>query len=178
MNEVRTMLRLIEPCKEYLASYIEAFDEYEDYPRRSGNPYHNPHTHDILAHFDNMKHARNLPTGYVGSTTYWLVDDEAQRFLGQIDIRHSLTDSLLRYGGNIGYAVRLGEWNKGYGTLMLSMALPHAKEIGITRCLITCDDDNPGSARVMEKNGFVLGDKIPNTIDGHAIITRRYWKEL
>ena len=61
---------------------------------------------------------------------------------------------------------------------MLSLALPHAKEIGITRCLITCDNDNPGSARVMEKNGFTLGDKVPNVIDGRAIITRRYWKEL
>jgi len=31
---------------------------------------------------------------------------------------------------------------------------------------------------VMEKNGFVLGDKVDNVIEGHAIITRRYWKEL
>ena len=67
---------------------------------------------------------------------------------------------------------------EGYGTLMLSQALPYAKALGIARCLITCDDDNPGSARVMEKNGFTLGDKVPNVIDGQAIITRRYWKEL
>ena len=172
------MLRLIEPCEAYLASYTEAFDEYEGYPRPAGNPFSNPHSRDILAHFDNMKHARNLPAGYVGATTFWLVDDKTQRFLGQIDIRHSLTDSLLRYGGHIGYAIRLGEWNKGYGTLMLSLALPYAKEIGIVRCLITCDDDNPGSARVMEKNGFVLEDKMGNVIDGRAIITRRYWKNL
>ena len=172
------MLRLIEPCKAYLASYIEAYDEYRTYPRRSGNPFRNAYVQDILAYFDNMRSARNLPAGYVGSTTYWLVDDEQKRFLGQIDIRHELTESLLRYGGHIGYAVRLGEWNKGYGTLMLSLVLPLAKAIGIERCLITCDDDNPSSARVMEKNGFVLGDKIPNTIDGQAIITRRYWKTL
>ena len=172
------MLRLIEPCETYLTSYAEAFDEYEGYPRAAGNPLSNPRSRDILAHFDNMKHARNLPAGYVGASSFWLVDDEAQRFLGQIDIRHSLTDSLLRYGGHIGYAVRLNEWNKGYGTQMLSLALPHAKELGIERCLITCDDDNPGSARVMEKNGFVLGDKISNVIDGRAIITRRYWKNL
>ena len=30
----------------------------------------------------------------------------------------------------------------------------------------------------MEKNGFVLQDKIANMIDGNAIITRRYVKEL
>jgi len=172
------MLRLIEPCEAYLPSYTEAFDEYRAYPRRSGNPYRNPHVQDVLAYFSNMKNALNLPAGYVGSTTFWLVDDEQQRFLGQIDVRHALTDRLLRYGGHIGYAVRLGEWNKGYGTLMLSLVLPYAKELGTTRCLITCDDDNPGSARVMEKNGFTLGDKIDNVIDGTAIITRRYWKNL
>ena len=172
------MIRLIEPCQDYLASYTGAFDEYESYPRRAGNPFSNPRNGDLLAHLDDMRHARNLPEGWVGATTYWLVDDETLRFLGQIDIRHSLTDSLLRYGGHIGYAVRLGEWNKGYGTLMLSRALPHAQALGVTRCLITCDDDNLGSARVMEKNGFVLGDKVPNVIDGHAIVTRRYWKDL
>jgi len=172
------MLRLIQPCKAYLASYTEAYDEYRTFPRRSGNPFRNAHVQDVLAYFDNMRSARNLPAGYVASTTCWLVDDETQRFLGQIDIRHELTDRLLLYGGHIGYAVRLGEWNKGYGTLMLSLALPYAKELGITRCLITCDDDNSGSARVMEKNGFVLGDKISNTIDSQAILTRRYWKNL
>ena len=136
------MLRLIIPREAYLASYAEAFGEYEGYPRRAGNPFSNPRNGDLLVHLDDMRHARNLPEGWVG------------------------------------YAVRLGEWNKGYGTLMLAFALPYAKELGITRCLITCDDDNPGSARVMEKNGFVLGDRIPNTIDGQEIITRRYWKTL
>lgn len=172
------MIRLIEPCRPYLASYTEAYDEYCHYPRRAGNPFRDPRSGDLLAHFDDMRHARNLPAGWVGATTLWLVDDERQRFLGQIDIRHQLTDSLLRYGGHIGYAIRLGEWNRGYGTLMLSLALPHAQSLGIGRCLITCDDDNPGSARVMEKNGFVLGDRVDNVVDGQAIITRRYWKTL
>ena len=172
------MLRLIEPCEAYLASFTEAFDEYARFPRRSGNPYTDPRSCNLLARFERYRNAIDLPEGYVGATSRWLVDDEQQRFLGQIDIRHKLTDRLLRYGGHIGYAVRLGEWNKGYGTLMLSQALPLAKEIGITRCLITCDDDNPASARVMEKNGFLLADKVDNIIDGQAIITRRYWKNL
>ena len=172
------MLHLIEPCGAYLPSYIDAFDEYEGYPRRAGNPLSDPRSGDLLARLEDRRHARNLPAGYVGATTFWLVDDEAQRFLGQIDIRHRLTPSLERYGGHIGYAIRLGEWGKGYGTQMLALALPHAKALGIARCLITCDDDNPGSARVMEKNGFTLADKVPNVIGGEAIVTRRYWKDL
>ena len=172
------MLRLIEPCEAYLASYTEAYDEFEGYPRPAGNPYNDPRKVDLLAKYAQFRQARDLPQGYVGSTAYWLVDDEQQRFLGELSIRHALTDRLLRYGGHIGYAVRPSEWGKGRGTLMLSLALPHAKALGVTRCLITCDDDNIASARVMEKNGFVLGDKVDNVIDGRAIITRRYWKEL
>ncbi|MBQ2952293.1 MAG: GNAT family N-acetyltransferase [Clostridia bacterium] len=172
------MIRLIEPCETFLASYTEAYDEYSAFPRRAGNPLSDPYRGNLLQRIEDFRHARNLPAGYVGATTFWLVDDAQQRFLGQIDIRHQLTDSLLCYGGHIGYAIRLGEWGKGYGTQMLTLALPHAKALGITRCLITCDDDNPGSARVMEKNGFVLGDKVDNVIDGHPIVTRRYWKTL
>ena len=172
------MLRLIEPCEAYLASYTAAYDEYTTFPRRAGNPLTDPYTTDLLAKYERYRHGRDLPSNRVGASYYWLVDEEGQRFLGEICIRHRLNDVLLQYGGHIGYAVRLGEWNKGYGTLMLQMALPHAKALGIERCLITCDDDNPGSARVMEKNGFILGDKVDNIIDGQAIVTRRYWKNL
>lgn len=172
------MILLIEPCEGYLPSYTEAFDEYCAFPRRAGNPFADPRSCALLQRFDDFRNELNLPEGWVGSTTFWLVDEERQRFLGQIDIRHRLTPALERYGGHIGYAIRLGEWGKGYGTQMLALALPHAKALEIRRCLITCDDDNPASARVMEKNGFSLADKVPNVIGGEAILTRRYWKDL
>ena len=61
---------------------------------------------------------------------------------------------------------------------MLELSLMEAKKIGLSKILITCDDDNVGSARVMEKNGFVLGDKIENNFDGTPFVTRRYWKTI
>lgn len=65
------------------------------------------------------------------------------------------------------------------GTALLSGALRYAKdELGLRRILVTCDDDNIGSARVIEKNGGVLQDKIQNEIDGVRRITRRYWIDL
>ena len=67
-------------------------------------------------------------------------------------------------------------WNKGYGTLMLKEALRYSNEVlGLNKVLITCNDDNIGSARVIEKNGGVLLDKIINHIDGVDRLTRRYW---
>ena len=61
---------------------------------------------------------------------------------------------------------------------MLKLALEKAREMGISKVLITCDDDNLASAKVMEKNDMVLQDKVENIIDGQKIITRRYWKTL
>ena len=61
---------------------------------------------------------------------------------------------------------------------MLSLALEKAMDLGIAAVLITCDDDNYASAKVMENNGLALQDKVPNVVDGKAIITRRYTKKL
>lgn len=171
------MIALVEPCEKYLESYIEAYEEY----KRNGvttYAFDDARACDIFEKYDNYRHERNLKPGRVGSDYYWLVDEDRSYFIGEISIRHSLTDALKRYGGHIGYGVRFSEWRKGYGTLMLRLALERAKEMGITTVLITCNDDNYGSARVMENNGFVLQDKIPNVVNGKAITTRRYIKQI
>lgn len=171
------MVALVEPCEKYLQSYIDAYDEY----RANGvkdEAFLDARARNIFELYDNYRNERNLPPDRVGADYYWLVDEARGCFLGEISIRHRLTDSLKRYGGHIGYGVRFSEWNKGYGTLMLRLALEKAKLLGLSTVLITCDDDNPASAKVMENNGLVLQDKIPNLINGTAIITRRYTKTL
>ena len=171
------MIRLIEPNEKYLKSYIESYDEYND-NHVITYAFDDARSYDIFEKYDNYKNERNLQPNRVGADYFWLVDDEKGFFIGEISIRHNLTDSLLRYGGHIGYGIRYSEWNKGYGTLMLKLALDKAKNMGISKVLITCDDDNYTSAKIMEKNDMVLQDKVENLIDGQKIITRRYWKVL
>lgn len=171
------MVALVEPCEKYLSSYIDAYDEYKANGVQT-EAFLDARARDIFALYNNYRHERDLPPDRVGADYYWLVDEEHSYFIGEISIRHRLTDALKRYGGHIGYGVRFSEWNKGYGTLMLRLALEKAKLLGISTVLITCDDDNPASAKVMEHNGFVLQDKVPNLVDGAAIITRRYTKKL
>lgn len=171
------MIKLIEPNEQYMASYIEAYDEFVN-NGISSYGLTNARTNNVLEKFDDYKNERNLKEGRVGAHYYWLVDDERAYFIGEITIRHRLTEALLRHGGHIGYCVRMTEWGKGYGTQMLKLTLPEAKKIGLSDVLITCNDENIGSARVMEKNGFVLGDKVENCFDGVSFITRRYWKTL
>ena len=171
------MIKLIEPNEIYLQSYKEAYEEYVD-NNVSTYSFTDTSSCDIFAKFDRYKNEYDLPPGRVGEDKYWLVDDEKTYFIGEVSIRHRLNDALAKRGGHIGYGVRYSEWNRGYGTKMLSMALEKAKEMQISPVLITCNDDNLASARVMEKNDFVLGDKILVSIDGEERLTRRYWKSV
>lgn len=160
-----------------MASYIDAFNEYK-LNNITAYAFSDAMSYDIFVKYDDYRNERSLKPNRVGADYYWLVDDEKDYFIGEVVVRHSLTESLLRYGGHIGYGVRFSEWGRGYGTLMLKIALEKAKAMGITRVLVTCDDDNPASSGVIEKNGMLLQDKVENVIDGKTVITRRYWKSL
>ncbi|MCF6466626.1 MULTISPECIES: GNAT family N-acetyltransferase [Eubacteriales] len=169
-------MELIVPCKKYYSSYIDAIKEFSEY-KVDTYQFLDASKYDIFEKIENFKTGKNLPLNYVKATYLWLVEDD--EFIGEVSIRHELTDSLLCFGGNIGYGIRYSKWNKGYGTIMLSLALKHAKEVvGLNKVLITCNDNNLGSARVIEKNFGLLQDKIINVIDGVERITRRYWIEI
>ena len=170
-------LKLTVPCARYLTSYSEACREYAARQITSYS-FSDPTVCDPLEKFENYRLERNLPANRVGAHYWWLVDEKKNRFIGEISIRHRLNESLERYGGHIGYGVRFSEWNKGYGTLMLSLALEKAREMGLTDILITCNDENTASARVMEKNGFVLQDKIENHPGERTVLIRRYRRRL
>lgn len=103
--------------------------------------------------------------GYVPCTYLWIV--EGDTFLGSLAIRHVLNDFLFNEGGHIGYSVRPSARRKGHATKALAAALPMAGNLGISRVLITCDEDNAGSRATIEKNGGIYED----TRNGK----RRYW---
>lgn len=167
------MIRLVEPCEKYLKSYMEAYDEFMA-EGISAYGLTDARSCEIFEKFENYRLERNLRPDRVGCHYLWLVDDQRDYFIGEISIRHRLNDALRLIGGHVGYCVRRGEWGKGFATKMLSMALDTVKTLGIDRPLITCHDTNVASARVMEKNGFQLEDKVE--VKGEVI--RRYWKTL
>jgi len=127
----------------------------------------------IFEYFEDHRMGRNLPEGYVPDSTFWLVDGDT--YLGTGNIRHRLTPELEQFGGHIGYAIRPSYWNMGYGTLQLRLLLAEAAKLGLTHVLLTCDESNLASARVMEKCGGVWQDTIEQAIGGPPRRTRRYW---
>ena len=95
--------------------------------------------------------------GWVPCTTLWWVDRTT--YLGSIAIRHRLTPTLRDVGGHIGYDVRRSARRRGHATAMLAAALPAAHSLGIDPALVTCDDTNLWSRRVIEANGGVFEDQ-------------------
>ena len=116
----------------------------------------------------------NLPSNHVPST--FLFGFVGPRIVGRVSIRHSLSPVLERMGGHIGYVVVPEFRRRGYATAMLRLALRIAHDtLGIRRVLVTCDDDNVGSIKTIERNGGVL----ENVVEGRGLDKpkRRYWIE-
>lgn len=110
--------------------------------------------------------------GRVHADYWWLVEDG--EVLGAISLRHELNDFLLRAGGHIGYGVRPSARRRGLARWALAQVLDHARQLGLERVLVTCEDTNVASARTIESAGGVLED-VRETELGH---TRRYWVAL
>lgn len=114
-----------------------------------------------------------LEDGLVPCSYYWITDgagdqeDDDGEFVGYLALRHELNDWLLEEGGHIGYSVRPSRRREGHASRALALAVRRAAELGLDRVLLTCDEDNDGSRRTIERNGGVYED----TRKGK----RRYW---
>ncbi len=114
---------------------------------------------DVIYRWIDISRGIGLESGFVPQTVYWLYIDG--RPVGTAKLRRYLTDKLRSNGGHIGYCVRPSERGNGYGTILLGEMLRKAAEINIPRVLITCNEDNTASRRVVENNGGIL-DRIEN----------------
>jgi predicted acetyltransferase len=136
---------------------------------KEGMPF--SHYLEVLAE---QERGSNLPPNHVPST--FLFAFVATRIVGRVSIRHSLNAFLERVGGHIGYVVVPEFRRLGYATTMLRLSVQIAREkLGIGRILLTCDNDNIGSIRTIEKNGGIL----ENIVSGPDLDKpkHRYWIE-
>lgn len=127
-----------------------------------------------LAHLSLYTSSETVPAGHVPGIVWLAFLDE--RLVGIINLRYELSSYLANYGGHIGYSIRPSERKCGYGTQLLAAVLPLARQAGLDRVLVTCNDTNIGSQKIIEKNGDILEDK---RLDPHdQRLTRRYWIAL
>lgn len=113
----------------------------------------------------NMSKGVDLDSRYVPQTLYWLYVDDKPVGIGKI--RDYLNENLKKEGGHIGYSIRPSKRGNGYGNIMLKELIKKAKGKHIDRILVTCEDYNTPSRRIIENNKGSLQD-----INDHKC---RYW---
>ena len=157
-------LRLVAPRLDLLPQYAAALER-----RWSPNTMRDV-SQEQLAHY------RSDPAGFLASLTdpdgkvtladgtlvprlparlFWLDDGE---FCGAINLRYQPGTAELppHCSGHIGYAVVPWKQRRGYATQALRQVLPFARQVGLPHVVLTCDEANPASRRVIEANGGVL----------------------
>ncbi|MCC6624654.1 MAG: GNAT family N-acetyltransferase [Deltaproteobacteria bacterium] len=112
----------------------------------------------------------DVPGDLVGSASRDLV------LVGRIAIHHHLDDALRLSGGHIGYDTVPSWRGRGVATEMLRQALPIARALGLGEVLLTCDETNAASIRVIERNGGVLRET--RSLDPSRPSKRYYWITL
>ena len=115
----------------------------------------------------------NSDSSKVSASTFFMVDDN-DFIIGMVNIRHTLNDKLLFHGGNIGYSIRPTKRGNGYAKIALFLALKECFSLGLTRVLITAEDNNVPSYRTIEALGGVMENKVLD--DGKYF--RRYWIDV
>jgi predicted acetyltransferase len=174
------MLFLVRPTVRYKSSFLTAL---QDFHAESYFVYQDAYAiaNDFPAFVERLLSESTTPRpGLVPESHYWLIrhDETSDAFVARGTIRHTLNSMLVRLGGHIGYAVAPSERCNGYGTVILRLLLNEAKDQGIDPVLITCDDDNIGSRKIIEKNGGIFENAVPYNRNGSTVLKRRYWIDV
>ncbi|MDR3238470.1 MAG: GNAT family N-acetyltransferase [Clostridiales bacterium] len=174
------MIRLIQPCLEYWTDYLKAADEFQRIETTGFILPRNMQRQDpreTLRRLQEMEQSRPLPPGLTPTSYYWLLN--GSDFIGVGCLRHGLTDGLEKRGGHIGCAIRPALRNKGWGVKFLSLLLREAGRHGIKYALLTCDESDAASLKVMRKSGGRFCDTMDKTkryfID--TKIAAPHWRE-
>lgn len=168
---MKKRLRLLRPSARHKTQYLKGLREFAIEEGKSQRKINKlvEGFEDYVRILRNYEKGSNLPKGHVTSSTYWLFD--GPQYIGETTIRHRLTPGLQKEGGHIGYGIRPSMRRRGYGKAILRLALLKGKTLEMKRFLITCDDNNIASRKVIEANGGKFIGRVHNR--GKSV--RRYW---
>ena len=144
------------PSVQFKDSYIQNLKEFQwEYPERGISWRWLEDFDQYLAYCKSERERTEIVGDLVPQTTYWIILDN-EIAVGKFTIRYQLTEKLKWLGGHFGYEVRKSYRKKGIAKEAMRLGLEIFKESGIKTGIVTCDDDNLGSIRVLEGNGGVL----------------------
>ncbi len=157
---------LTEPMfAEFSATYRR---HYEDrHQIKEGQPFR-----EYIAALNRLEDPDGLPPGKVTQISFWFLNDE-DVLVGNSRLRLELNEYLLNIGGHVGYDVSPEHRRKGFATEILRETLREAAKRNIDRVLVTCNEDNLFSRKVIENNGGILENLVVEESTGKNIL--RFW---
>ena len=168
----RINIRLVPPAESYRESFLRALREFQHEGLRWWVGGDLETVEQDFAGFVARKlaDANRRTDTFVPKTHLWAVAEE--QFVGRISIHHELNDALRVEGGHIGYDTVPSFRRRGIATEMLRQALPVARALGLPAVLLTCDETNTASIRVIERNGGSLQET--KALDTNRPLKRYY----
>ena len=168
-------MELVPPSSELESAFLAMYKDFAD-----NDPENSEYYSESIADFslyiqrlNDEAEGVNLREGYVPCSHFWLVDCQ-KTILGVIRVRHNISNEFLSLeAGHIGYDIAPSFRGRGYGKQMLKLALPEVKKLGIEKALITADEDNYASRKVIEANGGQLENIIQGKVFPNPLA--RYW---
>lgn len=150
-------LKLVSPTLDLKDAFFKMADDYQSSDPETGSDYIDAthHFSDYIQSKEKEISGQDLRPGYVPQSTFWLVTP-GRDIVGISRLRHYLNPKLEIVGGHIGYDIPPSKQGQGYATILLEQTLKKAFDMGIRRVLLTVDQINTASIRVIEKNNGVL----------------------
>lgn len=166
-------VKLVLPGIEYEQSYREyivELGEEERYPFQLDLE----HTDFcvLLERLDQFLNGVNIPSGFVPTSTYWLVD--GQELVGVSSLRQYLNEEIAECGGHIGLGIRPSYRGHGLGNTLMALTIQEARKLGIEEIHIHCHASNEASGRMIVRNGGVLRSELklrepPETVQRYVL---------
>ena len=88
-----------------------------------------------------------------GVPAHFLLAEDEGRIVGRLSIRFELNAYLRQFGGHVGYCTVPEFRGRGYAKAMLREGLDRLRALGTTTALLTTDETNVASQRVIESQG-------------------------
>jgi len=168
------MLRLVFPNTSHKEEYLSMIEEWKSHelPSSPGALFQWQTFEEFLQLIINAPKKGNRL--WVPASLFFLINQE-NRILWAIHIRHHINHpNLIETWWHIGYGIRPSERWKWYAKQMLKLALLESRKLWLEKVLITCDDDNIASSKVIESNGWIF--ERYTEIEWEKL--RRYWIDL
>ncbi|MGL4722231.1 MAG: GNAT family N-acetyltransferase [Desulfovibrionaceae bacterium] len=180
---MQTMLSLQKPTLSYKDSFIDAVLEFKkenntsfrslrEYLNYNIGAIQNDFYNTVILPKEKLSKGEDLPQGWVPSQELWILENNSS-FLGKIVIRTELPEDTI--AGHIGYTLKPSARGKGYMKILLPMALKSARELNISKVLISAFTDNIPSIKSLESLYNTYGIEKVDIVDDGVHQHQAFW---